>query len=226
MNQNIKKIFSKKIIITIVILLILGASFGGFYFYKQHQKLEKNGKFVMDVVLALENIYDSRWLENDTGKEIKDEELKLLQQAYQRKDDITEAKLIMEKWRNDSDEDRKNFARNMLKGIVDLDTASDAFIKFARDYKKGDLALFRYKSKKGGGEIFMTMSMFTMFPNRIMLSPSSEKSLVEYIDLTFKNPIENYKENKNKKNFSQPDEVSTVILLRNKYAKDLGLPTI
>ena len=225
MKEKIKKIFSKKITKAIIAaLLILGISFGSFYFYKTQQQLEKNKEFVLDVVLTLKRIYDSRGLENDIGKEIKDEELKLLQQAYQMKEEIAEAKSIMEKWRNDSDGKRKKIDNSILEGIADLDTASDAFIRVAKDYKKEDVALFRVKLEKGLEKVFVGASGVVFY--KIKLSSDSKKRIIEKIDSLFEKPIENYKENKSEKNFSQPQEIWAVILIRNKYANDLELPKI
>jgi predicted negative regulator of RcsB-dependent stress response len=229
MKEKIKKIFSNKIlIIIVVILLILCSFFGVFYFYKFKKELNRNEDFVFDTVSVLKNIYDSRGVdeENKIKEEAKDEELQLLENAYQMEAKISDAKLMMNKWENNNSEKIRKIAEKIIEGLKDLEIASEAFLRVAKNFQTEDVALFSVKLENGRNKILIGASMIVLSEYEIELSHASMREIVKRIDLIFSNSIKNYINNKNNDNFSQPVEIWAIISIRNAYASNLGLSKI
>jgi hypothetical protein len=190
----------------ILIILILFGILSGYFIYSDTQAKKINKNFVFDTVRTLREVYESRDLDkqgiNFSG-------------AYLMKQHVENAENLMTKWSNDKDVFRKKVTKDMLTGIADLKMASEAYIDLLDKPNEKNLALFKIKLKEGRDKLLSIGVILTLPKEGINLFNSQKQEIIDYIDVIFEKELKTFEEKGQDEDFSQPQEVWAVVMLRN-----------
>jgi len=194
----------------ILIIIILSSILGGYFIYFDTQTKKINGSFVFDTIRALREVYESRGLENNDIN---------FSGAYSMKQHIENAENLMTKWSNDKNALRKKVTQDMLAGIADLKIASNTYINILDKPNEKNLALFKIKLQEGRDKLLPIGLALVLPEERIKLSNSQKQKAIDYIDNIFEKELKTFEEKGRDKDFSQPQEVWAIVMLRNGLSK-------
>lgn len=194
----------------ILVILILVGILSGYFIYSDAQAKKINKNFVFDTVRTLREVYESRDLDRQGIK---------FSRAYLMKQHLENAEDLMKKWSNDKDVLRKKVTKDMLTGIADLKIASEAYIDSVYNSNEKNLeknlALFKVKLEAGRDKLLSIGVILTLPKEGINLSSSQKQEIIDYIDVIFEKELKTFEEKGQDKDFSTPQEVWTVVMLRN-----------
>lgn len=202
-----------KIVLLAIILLVV-IILGGYFIYTDIQIKQTNRDFVFDVVKALDEVHESRGL-NETEKDKGNEFLA----AYSMKEHVGNAENLMKKWENDKDAFRKEIANDMLVGIANLKVAAEAYINLLNKPNKENLALFKVKLDEGREKLWTAAAGVVLREKGIKLSSAQKKEVIDFIGRVFEKELKTLEEKGQEEGFSQPQEVWAAVIIRNGLSK-------
>jgi hypothetical protein len=223
----------KKIIIGVIIVII---AMIGYVIYSNIQKeqekqahkiqledqarmYKENESFAMDVIKALGQINENnKSVDNDI-----EDDWKQFEVAYTRKENILNAKDVMTKWIDDSDEFKAGVSREMVAGIDDLISSEDAAMRVLKEDSDSEEAtgLFLAKLENGREKVFVSsLKALADEENTLILSEESKDEIIHYIDILFKEDLDQAQqewlvEHDDLENIILPNELWAALMIKN-----------
>lgn len=203
MKEKIKKFG----LLSIIFVILIGVAGFSYYKYQEKQEQERlfleiqeqnfvqkqNYLFAKDVVRSL--IYVNTAFRENEIKDVSEKyrEIQFLVKMYATKEELLNAKNIMEQWSDHENIQISEISNDMLRGINDLIASNEAGIRIGNKDSvsiKQDLAIFQVKLEQGRNKIFIAPVDIGL---EFSLSDSQKKNLIFYIETNFEEEVIEYK---------------------------------
>lgn len=185
----------KKIIICLFTFFAIAILVGGYFWYMDAQNKKNNLEFSYDVVKVLDEIYESRGINDEEEKE--SDSVQDFVDAYSMKEHVLNAKDIMQKWQFSENNFNKKISTSLLKAIDDLSQAAEIYIDLLQNsYNRNEkMALFKVKLDQGREALILAATGLVFEDEGINLTQEQKKYLIDYINGAFNKEFREYESN-------------------------------